>query len=114
MTTRSFRLIDEVAALIDRLDVGPLEIARLREKAGRLEAECGCTSSGIFFLVAAATAVLYALPTGHTDLVSIGALTAGTFVAGMVGKAFGIGVARTRLRFLKRSLQRQLADSRAD
>jgi hypothetical protein len=103
------RKLDEVYAVIARMPYDQGEKARLRDEARRYHHACGCALSGLFLTVsilACATGLILADPF-RWSLLAIGMVF--TFVAGLLGKAIGIGWGRTRLLLMHRSLVRQLA-----
>lgn len=103
------RTLDQVYAVIARMPSDEDEKLRLREDARRYHRACGCALSGVFLTIAIFTSVgcLILADPFRWSLIAIGAV--GIFGAGLLGKAIGIGWARTRLILLHRSLVRRIA-----
>jgi len=103
------RTLNQVYAVIARMPGDDVEKSRLRETARRYHHACGCALSGVFLTIAIFTSVgcLILADPFRWNLIAIGA--ACIFGAGLLGKAIGIGWARTRLRLLHRSLVRRIA-----
>ena len=103
------RTLHEVYAVIARMPGDEGEKSRLREMARRYHRACGCGLSGLFLIVAilACVACLALADPFRWSLIAIS--VAGSFCAGFLGKAIGIGWARARLMLMHRSLVRRLA-----
>src|SRR4051794_20622583 len=103
------RSLDQVYALIARMPGEENEKLSLRDSARRYQRACGCALSGVFLIIAIlAAAVFFILADPFRwSLIVLG--LAGVFGAGLMGKAIGIGWARTRLWLLHRSLVRRIA-----
>ena len=88
---------------------GDSRIGEIRFRIARLANECGCAMGGTFLAIAVTTSIAYFLVAGEPGLRS-GLLAIGfVFVASMVGKFVGLGVARIRLLWLHRVLTARLA-----
>lgn len=99
------------AAEIDRLlawfeDEDP-DVVDLRDRARRYATECGCSTGGVFLVVAALAApVVLTLEDAWNPVTVLWSLLV---VAGasLAGKASGMVVATARLQLLRRSLERR-------
>ncbi|HWA42577.1 MAG TPA: hypothetical protein VHA10_05155 [Hypericibacter adhaerens] len=103
------RALNDIDAAIARLPGGDSEKSRLRERARRYHRACGCALGGAFLSAAlpvSAACLLLAEPF-RWSLIPI--CLAGIFGAGVLGKAVGVGWAKARLAWLRRSLARRTA-----
>ena len=103
------RAVDEILAAIARMPGDDEEKSRLRDKVRRYHRACGCGVSGAFLAVAILASIigLNLAEPFHWSLIPLS--LAGIFAAGLMGKAIGIGWAKTRLGILRRSLVRRTA-----
>ncbi|HKY29571.1 MAG TPA: hypothetical protein VJM12_16655 [Pyrinomonadaceae bacterium] len=88
------------------------QITELRARIARLAGECGCLMGGILLTVAAATAATYFLVVEAPTLGSAALAISCAFIAFVSGKLMGIGIARIRLRLLRRALNARLGSMR--
>jgi len=102
------RVLDQVDVAIARMPWDDGEKARVRGRARRYAHACGCALGGAFsvFALLACLASLVLADRFSWILIPLGAT--GVFCAGLLGKAIGVGWARTRLRLLHRSLIRRI------
>jgi hypothetical protein len=103
------RALDEVFAAIARMAGDDGEKSRLRERARRYHRACGCGLSGAFLTVAILASMIGLVLAEPFRWSLIPLCLAGIFAAGLTGKAIGIGWAKVRLGFLRRSLVRRIA-----
>jgi len=89
-------------------DLRQRERQRILEKIGRYRQVCGCASGALFMTAALliATAMAVFLDWRHHGWIgfTISALLF-VFLSGAIGKMAGLGVARLRIRWLRRSLE---------
>jgi hypothetical protein len=99
-------MLTEVASLIARRPMSPEDRAHRLDVATRLSHACGCETSGAFGSVALVAALIWVVQPGNADLAHLGLAAVAVLVAGLAGKALGIGLARVRLWLVLRELQR--------
>jgi hypothetical protein len=107
-------LADRVDALAIRLPEGDPRKADFRRLIAALADECGCTMGGIFLVAATILAIAYFIIAGGLTIGSALLAIAVVFVASLVGKAIGLGLARIRLLRLRRVLSARLVSVRAE
>jgi hypothetical protein len=103
------RKLDEIYAAIARMPSDEGEKSRLRERARRYHRACGCALGGAFLTLAILASLigLVLADPFRWSLIPVG--LAGSFSAGVAGKAIGIGWGKARLSYLHRSLVRRIA-----
>jgi hypothetical protein len=104
------RALDEVFAAIAHMPGDDGEKSRLREKARRYHRACGCALAGAFLSLAILASLIGLVLAEPFRWSLIPLCLAGSFAAGVMGKAIGIGWAKARLRILHRSLVRRIAN----
>jgi hypothetical protein len=105
-------LANRIDALATRLPEADPRKAEFRRRIAALADECGCEMSGAFIAVALVLSAAYLLLVGVGLGSAIGAIVF-VLVAGVVGKAIGLGVARLRLLWLGRVLAARLSSVQA-
>ena len=99
-------MLDGVAEAFGHRALTAAERAHRLDVATRLSHACGCETSGAFAAVALAASAFWLLQPGDLSLPGLGLAAAAVLVAGLIGKALGLGIARLRLRLVLRTLER--------
>jgi hypothetical protein len=108
-TTKIGRLASSVDLLAAQLPDADSRRAELRSRIVTLGQECGCAMGGVFLAGAAVLTIAYFLATGLPSVGS-GVLAIGSvFVASLLGKLVGLGVARVKLLAIRHALTSRLS-----
>jgi len=102
------RVLDQVDVAIARMPWDDGEKARVRGRARRYAHACGCALGGAFSVFALLACLASLVVNGGAIAMGHPLGATGVFCAGLLGKAIGVGWARTRIRLLHRSLIRRI------